>query len=113
MSSQHLEEADELSDRICILTKGQLLALDTPDNIKRQFGVGYKLLIEPKTDKISSSEFISLRSKHIDVIIEEFKQFDVNENHESSVKKLIFEIPFAKVHGISHLLEVLEAKIGD
>jgi ABC-2 type transport system ATP-binding protein len=30
MSSQHLEEADELADRICIMTKGQLLALDTP-----------------------------------------------------------------------------------
>jgi len=30
MSSQHLEEADELSDRICIMTKGQLLALDRP-----------------------------------------------------------------------------------
>jgi ATP-binding cassette subfamily A (ABC1) protein 3 len=34
MSSQHLEEADELADRICILTKGQLLALDTPSRIK-------------------------------------------------------------------------------
>ena len=31
MSSQHLEEADELADRICIMTKGQLLALDKPD----------------------------------------------------------------------------------
>ena len=30
MSSQHLEEADELADRICILTKGKLLALDKP-----------------------------------------------------------------------------------
>ena len=45
MSSQHLEEADELADRICIMTKGQLLALDTPQNIKKQFGVGYKVLI--------------------------------------------------------------------
>lgn len=35
MSSQHLEEADELSDRICIMTKGQLLALDNPANIKK------------------------------------------------------------------------------
>lgn len=51
MSSQHLEEADELADRICIMTKGQLLALDTPYNIKKQFGVGYKLMIEPKIEK--------------------------------------------------------------
>jgi len=35
MSSQHLEEADELADRICIMTKGLLLALDTPDKIKK------------------------------------------------------------------------------
>jgi len=35
MSSQHLEEADELADRICIMTKGQLLALDNPSNIKK------------------------------------------------------------------------------
>ena len=35
MSSQHLEEADELADRICIMTRGMLLALDTPAKIKQ------------------------------------------------------------------------------
>ena len=35
MSSQHLEEADELADRILIMTHGKLLALDTPHNIKK------------------------------------------------------------------------------
>lgn len=39
------------------MTKGQLLAVDTPDQIKKQFGVGYKLLIEPKTDKITYDDF--------------------------------------------------------
>ena len=52
MSSQHLEEADELGDRICIMSHGKLLALDTPFNIKKQFGVGYNLLIEPKTSYV-------------------------------------------------------------
>ena len=50
MSTQHLEEADELSDRICIMSHGKLLALDTSYNIKKQFGVGYNLYIEPKCD---------------------------------------------------------------
>ena len=50
MSTQHLEEADELSDRICIMSHGRLLALDTAFNIKKQFGVGYNLYIEPKND---------------------------------------------------------------
>lgn len=62
MSSQHLEEADELADRICIMTKGQLLALDTPYNIKKQFGVGYKLMIEPKIEKIDMNAFADMKS---------------------------------------------------
>jgi len=63
MSSQHLEEADELADRICIMTKGQLLALDTPNNIKKQFGVGYKLMIEPKIEKIDMSSFANMKQQ--------------------------------------------------
>jgi ATP-binding cassette subfamily A (ABC1) protein 3 len=46
MSTQHLEEADELCDRICIMSHGKLLTLDTSFNIKKKFGVGYNLLIE-------------------------------------------------------------------
>jgi hypothetical protein len=32
------------------MSYGKLLALDTPFKIKRQFGVGYNLLIEPKSE---------------------------------------------------------------
>ena len=48
MSTQHIEEADELSNRICIMSQGKLLALDTSKNIKKRFGVGYNLMIEAK-----------------------------------------------------------------
>jgi len=48
MSTQHIEEADELSNRICIMSQGKLLALDTANNIKKRYGVGYNLMIEPK-----------------------------------------------------------------
>ena len=58
MSSQHLEEADELSDRIAIMSHGSLLALDTALGIKKRFGVGYNLFMEPKD--ISREEFLSL-----------------------------------------------------
>jgi len=30
------------------MTKGKILALDTPSKIKNKFGIGYKLIIEPK-----------------------------------------------------------------
>ena len=32
------------------MSHGKLLALDTSFNIKKQFGVGYNLYIEPKTN---------------------------------------------------------------
>jgi hypothetical protein len=43
------------------MTRGQLLALDTPNNIKKQFGVGYKLMIEPKSEQIDSKKFIDMK----------------------------------------------------
>ena len=30
MSTQHIEEADELADRVCIMSHGKIIGLDTP-----------------------------------------------------------------------------------
>lgn len=86
MSSQHLEEADELADRICILTKGQLLALDKPEGIKKQFGVGYKLIIEPKYDQINIDAFGEAKYTDIDPILlsTESLNYGVKENNDST-----------------------------
>ena len=46
MSTQHIEEADELADRVCIMSHGRVISLDTPDEIKRKFGVGYNVYVE-------------------------------------------------------------------
>ena len=46
MSTQHIEEADVLSNRICVMSHGKVIALDTPNNIKRKFGVGYNVFME-------------------------------------------------------------------
>lgn len=64
-----MEEADELADRICIMTRGLLLALDTPAKIKQKFGVGYKLMIEPKLDKVSLKEFEDVKTNTIQPIL--------------------------------------------
>ena len=36
MTTHYMPEADELSDRIALIDRGRLLALDTPDNLKAQ-----------------------------------------------------------------------------
>lgn len=113
MSSQHLEEADELADRICIMTKGQLLALDTPFEIKKQFGLGYKILIEPKTDIITTDDFLNLKQKLIDNIIlsKENKAKGVSESSDSTQKKLIYHVPFSEVSLLGNLMNKLEKSI--
>ncbi len=49
MSTQHIEEADELADRVCIMSHGKVIALGNPMDIKKKFGVGYMVIIEPKS----------------------------------------------------------------
>ena len=48
LSTQHINEADELADVVSILSHGKLIVKDKPWNIKKEFGVGYSLLIEKK-----------------------------------------------------------------
>jgi hypothetical protein len=50
------------------MTKGKLLAIDTPSNIKNRFGVGYKLVIEPK-DQMSHEEFSKLKDDYLDPLV--------------------------------------------
>jgi len=43
MTTHHLDEADELAERIAIMSHGKLMALGSSDFMKRKFGVGYYL----------------------------------------------------------------------
>jgi ABC-2 type transport system ATP-binding protein len=38
LSTHYMEEADELCDRIAIIHRGQIAAIDTPENLKRSVG---------------------------------------------------------------------------
>lgn len=49
LTTHHLDEADLLADRIGIMSRGQLLAVGTPEFIKKKFGEGYTLTIRGKT----------------------------------------------------------------
>lgn len=46
-----------LSNRICIMSHGKVIAVDKPEAIKRQFGVGYNLFVEPRdAERISDDQ---------------------------------------------------------
>lgn len=38
LTTHYLDEAEALSDRVCILDRGQIILIDTPDNLKKSYG---------------------------------------------------------------------------
>ena len=89
-----------LADRICIMANGQITILDSPDNIKKEFGVGYKLIFESKAGS-------SLRIQEIERKLK--RHIVVKENHDSTKTKLQFIIPFEKVSKIQDILVDLQS----
>lgn len=61
LSSHILEEADNLSDRLVIMSKGQLVAVGTSSELKNQFGNGIKLEVILKKSGVK--------------LVQEFKEF--------------------------------------
>lgn len=45
MTTHHLDEAEELADRIAIMAAGKLLACGRSEYIKHNFGEGYSITI--------------------------------------------------------------------
>jgi ABC-type multidrug transport system ATPase subunit len=43
VSTQHIEEADFMGTRVCVLKNGKMVECDTPENLKRHFGTGFKV----------------------------------------------------------------------
>lgn len=66
MSTQHIEEADELADRVCIMSHGKIIALGTPDHIKKRFGVGYNVYVEQRASQNLSQRELSEKLDAVD-----------------------------------------------
>ena len=45
LTTHHLDEAEALSDRVCVIERGTSLVLGSPMFIKKKFGVGYILTV--------------------------------------------------------------------
>jgi ABC-2 type transport system ATP-binding protein len=88
LTTHNMDEADRLADRVAIIDHGQLLLLDTPDNLKKTIGEGDLLEIDlNRADKES-----------IDKIIRDFSnRFNQVKYHDSTLiihsKNLVEAIP--------------------
>jgi len=50
MTTQHLQEAEELADQVALLDQGKLVARGSVDEIKKRFGIGYQLRLARPPD---------------------------------------------------------------
>ena len=51
MTTQHLQEAEELANQVALLDLGKIITKGTVDEIKKKFGIGYNLVITTETNK--------------------------------------------------------------
>ena len=68
MTTHYMEEADVLCDRIAIIDSGEIVAIDTPDNLKKS--VGKDKIEFSLSEKINDSQKKSLFSEFSDDNIE-------------------------------------------
>ena len=114
MSTQHIEEADELADRVCIMSHGRLIGLDTPDEIKRRFGVGYNVYLEPKhhlADQMDEGAIKLLFDKTRRIFLGHADMEGIEESLDSNDKKLIFMVPSAYVYKMADVVALVETEI--
>ena len=89
ITTHYIEEAETLCDRVCILAKGRLIALDTPDQLKRSVG-----------DHIV--EYVDAEGKliqHICKSREDAHDIARQENNSVTVRKSNLEDVFIKLTG--------------
>ena len=93
LTTHHLDEADELAERIAIMSRGKLLALGTSEFFKKNFGVGYYLTLTPIYNKISSADFGALKPQLSGIISQIIPQAKFDDQTASDVVKC--SLPFS------------------
>jgi len=58
LTTHYMEEADQLSDRVAIIDQGQIVALDTPERLKADYGVDNRSTLE--------DIFVQLTGRYLD-----------------------------------------------
>ncbi|CAF1616813.1 unnamed protein product, partial [Didymodactylos carnosus] len=100
LTTHFLEEADVLSDRIAVMSKGKLQAHGTPDFLKKQTDFEYRLFI----DKSEMCE-----CEHVSAFVKAHVRKAILERE--SATELVYGIPRDNSRQISRLVTALEKNI--
>lgn len=59
LTTHYMEEADQLCDRVAILDRGQIVALDVPGRLKTEYSLGEKTTLEDVFIQLTGRELVS------------------------------------------------------
>ena len=104
LTTHYLDEAEVLSDRIGVISRGKLLTLGTPTFIKKNFGDGYHLDISIRNNL--KEEFQSHKDEITKNVLELIKDSKIDP--QTTNELLTFLLPFASQNQFPNLFEELE-----
>ncbi|KAJ2990990.1 hypothetical protein HDV02_004020, partial [Globomyces sp. JEL0801] len=95
-----MEEADVLGDRICVMSKGRLRALNNSITLKNKFGTGYRVSVV--TEQSGAQQVKDIVTKMIPNSILE----------DDAAGALIYQFPSSSISSIPKFVDWLEDNKG-
>lgn len=95
------------------MSQGRIVTLDTPFGIKKQFGVGYNLYLEPKDPNVSKEVLEDIKQRIEPILFDEAIIKGVEESQDSVLSKLIYILPFDQSANFSSLFEKIENQFSE
>jgi len=107
-TTKNLEEAGELGERIALISKGKLLATETPEYFNKEFGVGSRLSITPITEKLDVETFCGQKAEVEKVVSGIIPGVKFEEQSASDI--LMCLLPFGMQKELKRLIAELEGR---
>jgi len=104
LTTQHIEEADHLSDKICIIKDGSVLYFQTPDQLKKEHRYGYRIDVQPEHPQFNQM-FENYVEELISLVLKKAENSYLVVPR--ALHKLSFMIPYSQQVAIGDILSEL------
>ncbi|HEY5563664.1 MAG TPA: ABC transporter ATP-binding protein [Clostridiaceae bacterium] len=94
MTTHYMEEAEYLCDRICIIKKGKIIALDTVENIIISSGLETEIIFEAEQD---ITNLLSNELEHVSKFTRDDHKYIVYSQNDGVLGKLVYMLETKKI----------------